>query len=366
MESPFLTNDHRQNSFDSWFLHQGRDFDTVLSSRVSLIRNLDGEPFPQAPQFQPDLQELQQVMELLCSKPWYTHKFHGALFSNLEVRDRELLVERRLASNRILRQNFGAMLLDEQEAMSITLFLQDHFRFSLLRPGFTLEQPYQELIDITQAVEQHYPFATHRDFGFLTSQIDDSGRGLRSSVMLQFTMLQELEDLEPSFFELMKKGYSIRGFTDNKEKDQQGSLGGFYQIYSPSETLSSEAFQFEDMERDIQPLILRERELRDQLKEGRYPWIEDKINRSFGILKYCKLLSAQEAQKRLSFIRLGITLGWIDGLSLEEVSALLILVQDSHIASMMEENEKDHPFLLDERRARFIREVFETGLPYRR
>jgi protein arginine kinase len=257
------------------------------------------------------------------------------------------------------------LLTDPTEELLISLFHQDHFRFHCLAPGQSLLEQLIPLLKLAQEVEEHYPFSKSEKGDYLCARAEEAGLALRASLMAQFIMLQELEELDPHIFQLMKKGYSLRGFTDNRDEDSQSSLGGFYQIYSQARGAEDPQEVLNTMLMDLDPLIQRERDLRQELKQGRFPWVEDRINRSFGILKYCKLISSNEAQKRLSYIRLGVTLGWIDGLSLQEVSAMQILVQDRHICAGFNQAEPG-PFALDEERARFIREVFERGLPYRR
>jgi len=366
MSIPIQINKHQDSHFDSWFLHGETDFDIVISSRAGLHRNLEGHIFPTAPTYKENREELEELLNFLCQLDLNDRVFHGSMFSEISGMDKKLLSERRIISSRTSRERLGALVCDSSESISLSLYHQDHLRFAAIGAGNCITQLTEELNTWAAAVEKAFPFARSDSFGYLTAKVDDSGLGLRISMMLQLILCQELEDLDQYFFQLMKKGYTLRGFTDNKDEDTQSSLGGFYQIYAPSVPGMDSDQMLQEMLLDIQPLLEKERQLRKELKSGRFPWVEDKINRSFGILKYCKLISADEAQKRLSYIRLGITLGWIDGLSLNEVSAMLILVQDAHITAFLEQSKESGPFLKDERRARFIREVFESGLPYRR
>lgn len=366
MSTPIQINNHRDTQFNSWFLHSGEDFDVVLSSRVGINRNLKDTVFPLAPSYKEDPQLMRELMDFLCSESTEDTVFQASPFADMAASDRKLLSERRLISSRSSRERSGALICDVRENLSLSIFHQDHLRFAGIAGGNELQRLYHKVIEWCNRVEKNYPYAQDESLGYLTARVEDCGLGLRLSSMLHLIMTQEMEELDRYFFQLMKKGYTVRGFTDNKEEDSQSSLGGFYQIYAPADQDMSAEQLLEEMEEDLAPLFEKERNLRQDLKSGRFPWVEDKINRSFGILKYCKLISADEAQKRLSYIRLGITLGWVDGLSLDEVSAMLILIQDGHISTLLDQQKDRGPFLRDERRARFIREVFESGLPYRR
>lgn len=59
--------------------------------------------------------------------------------------------------------------------------------------------------------------------------------------------------------------------------------------------------------------------------------IEDKIWRSYGILKHARVLASGEVMNLLSALRLGICLKLFDKVSLNQISELLIVTQPAHL-----------------------------------
>ena len=55
--------------------------------------------------------------------------------------------------------------------------------------------------------------------------------------------------------------------------------------------------------------------------------LEDRIFRSLGTLKYAILMQSKEAAERLSDILLGIYLGFIEGMSIQQIRQLFTWIQ---------------------------------------
>jgi protein arginine kinase len=59
--------------------------------------------------------------------------------------------------------------------------------------------------------------------------------------------------------------------------------------------------------------------------------LEDRVNRSFGILKNARIISSQETIELLSLVRLGSDLGIINELNRRHINELFIVIQPAHL-----------------------------------
>src|SRR5699024_8632976 len=74
-------------------------------------------------------------------------------------------------------------------------------------------------------------------------------------------------------------------------------------------------------------LIEHERRARENLMKQSGTKLEDRVYRSYGILKYSRILESKEAAGCLSDVRLGIDLGLIKDVSQHILHELMVLTQ---------------------------------------
>ena len=93
----------------------------------------------------------------------------------------------------------------------------------------------------------------------------------------------------------------------------------------------------------ISTIIEQERKAREIIKRNEY-LIEDDVYRAYGILKYSRSISVDEALSLLSKVRLGISMEYIKGILLEKITSLMLDVQDNSLQLILKEtieNDKD-------------------------
>ena len=78
-------------------------------------------------------------------------------------------------------------------------------------------------------------------------------------------------------------------------------------------------------------LLLQEREARKVLLRERREQVEDKVGRSFGILKHARIITAEESMRRLSDLRLGLDLGLIVGIEPDQLTKLMIMTRPAFL-----------------------------------
>ena len=85
--------------------------------------------------------------------------------------------------------------------------------------------------------------------------------------------------------------------------------------------------------------------------------IEDKVWRAYGLLRYARSLSFEEAMNLLSGVRLGVGLKLIPGLSVYSLNKLLIFTQPAHLAALVVRSPNDPG--LGAARAAYVRRLLE-------
>ena len=82
--------------------------------------------------------------------------------------------------------------------------------------------------------------------------------------------------------------------------------------------------------------------------------LEDKIFRSFGILKNAHIISSQETVELLSMVRLGVDLEILENINRKSINELFIMIQPAHLQKI--EGKKLSASDRDAKRASLIRE----------
>jgi len=87
-----------------------------------------------------------------------------------------------------------------------------------------------------------------------------------------------------------------------------------------------------DFESSILPKVLEyERKSRHALLTKSRLKVLDRSHRALGTLRSARLMTAEEALKLISRVRLGVLLGLIEDVDLETLSRLILLTQPAHL-----------------------------------
>ncbi len=86
--------------------------------------------------------------------------------------------------------------------------------------------------------------------------------------------------------------------------------------------------------------------------------MEDKVWRAFGLLRYARSLSFEEAMNLLSGVRLGVGMELIPGVGMYTLNKLLVYTQPAHLAVAHGATPADPELPI--RRAEYVRRVLEA------
>lgn len=342
-----------KNALSDWMRGDGPEADIVISSRIRLARNLNSIPFPLIA----TEEQLEQVTESVggITNQSEPQKELGSLtlltMSQLKALEKRVLVEKHLISPNLADESkAGAVILSENESVSIMLNEEDHIRIQCLFPGFQLEGAWNQANSLDDWFESHLDFAFDEKYGFLTSCPTNVGTGLRASVMMHLPALvmgQHMNRILPAINQL---GLVVRGIYG----EGSDALGNIFQISNQITLGRSETEIIEDLANVTKQLIEQERQARKSILESSRLRLEDRIYRSYGILSNARVIESKEATQRLSDVRLGIDLGLIKGTSSTILNELIVLTQPGFLQQYA--GETLSPEQRDERRAKLIRE----------
>lgn len=333
-----------------WLRGTGPNSDIVISSRIRMARNLDKLPFPHWGNQKQALESLVKVEEAI-KKIDYLKTATVFRLSGLDPVDRQFLVERHLMSREHAQKaDNKAVAIDDEEIIAIMINEEDHLRTQVMQSGFNLFEAWNIVNKIDDCLANELPFAFLPEWGYLTACPTNTGTGMRGSVMLHLPALVMTRNIERVLAAIAKLNFATRGLYGEGTQ----ASGNFFQISNQVSLGLSEEEIISNINGLIRQIIEQENQARElMLTKGRAE-LEDRVNRSFGILKSAHIISSQETIELLSMVRLGSDLGLLKDMERSKINELFIITQPAHLQKL--EEKKLSPQERDIRRARLIRE----------
>ena len=324
-----------------WYEKAGSCGDVVVSTRVRLARNLKQYPFPaRASASQREAVERQVKDALLSGNSILSKEFRFIPLENTTQEEAVSLVERHIVSPEFIADRRGkAVLISADESISIMVNEEDHLRIQVLREGFSLKEAAETADRIDTLLSENLDFAFDPELGYLTQCPTNLGTGLRASVMLHLPGLTESGAMSRIASNLSKLGLTIRGTYGEGSK----SIGALYQLSNQITLGLSENEAIENLRAITVQLMEEERKARAQMSEE-IAW-QDKIDRAAGVLKSARVLSSSEFMELLSYIRLGLSTGVLQGVTTQELNALMVNAQPATLMAkagkQLDQNQRD-------------------------
>src|SRR5580700_3662643 len=320
---PRMNLDNLTHTSGEWLRGSGPESDIVISSRIRLARNLAAFPFTnRASSYQKA--EIESQLRERIAKMELEPKLGYVNVPTLSTLDRQFLVERQLISRELAAaEGPRGVALGPQETVSLMVNEEDHVRLQVMRSGFTLDEAWQEIDRVDDVLEQRVNYAFSDEFGYLTACPTNVGTGMRASVMLHLPALVLTKQIEKVFRALQKINLAVRGLYGEGTR----ASGDFYQISNQVTLGKSETTIINEIRDVIPNIIAYERQARQTLTRENHPQVLDKVRRAFGTLGNAMVMTSEETMDLLSSVRLGVNLGLIDMININEVNELFIHTQ---------------------------------------
>jgi protein arginine kinase len=339
-----------------WLRGVGPLHEIVISSRIRLARNLQGFLFlPRAGE--------EMRTEIIDAVVGATR--HAALLrdlihvdvARLDELDRLLLVERHLIS-RQHAEGTGArrVAFQRNESAAIMINEEDHLRIQVMRSGLQINEAWEQINAIDDALEESLSYEFHPQYGYLTACPTNVGTGIRVSVMLHLPALRLTNELEKVGQAARDMKLAVRGLHGEGTE----ALGDFFQVSNQITLGRTEPEIIDDFSRVVIPKIVDyERAARDALLKNRLQALDDKIWRAVGLLKSARLMSSTEAMQYLSHVRRGLHVGRVSSVDLRTLNELFLQIQPAHLQKLHGERLTGEQRSVE--RAAFIRARLNTN-----
>lgn len=311
------------------FLTSGSGDGICISSRIRLSRNLSSAPFPTAASEEDGKRIVEETINA-CRNTKSISRPECLFFeiAELDELERQLLLERRLASNELIKSKLPAALaVSADESCAVMINEEDHLRMQVLKPGFQLEKCWKKVSELDDELGRSLEFAWNNDLGYLTACPTNVGTGMRASVMLHLPGLVMTDQIGATVHGIGKLGMAVRGIYG----EGSGNTGRLFQVSNQITLGESEQSIIEQLSAVIKQLVEYERRARRSLMEKDRFALLDHVGRSFGLLQNGYKLSADEAIEALSGVRLGVDLGLFQHLRIDSVNELFLELNAGHL-----------------------------------
>lgn len=332
----------------NWYIQSGKDSDVVISTRIRFARNIAGYRFNPNKE---EAYEIEKNIEEKANEIGYNLKF--LKLKNMDEITKLSLVEKNIISPELaVKEDKGAILINEEENICVMINEEEHFRIQVFNSGLELENTLNLAIEVDEKIQELFNIAKSKEYGYLTSCPTNLGTGMRVSIMVHLPGLTRTGNIRKILNTITNFGMEIRGIHGENTKSE----GDMYQISNKQTIGVSEEEIIRKLKIITEKIIEQERITRKYLAEDEIE-LEDKVYRSYGILKNCRKISQSEAVKLLTEVKLGTDMGIITEMTDKKVLELYLYIKPANLQKYFgtEMNVKER----DKKRAEMIKKIMQ-------
>lgn len=273
----------------------------IISSRIRLARNLENHVHPlMFPSEQEGYRVINEVQDALSN----------LTLNRLDTMDQQSkmkLVAKHLVSPELVKQPASAVMLNDDESVSVMINEEDHIRIQALGTDLSLKDLYQRASKIDDELDKALDISYDEHLGYLTTCPTNIGTGMRASVMLHLPGLSIMKRMNRIAQTINRFGFTIRGIYG------EGSqvYGHIYQVSNQLTLGKTEEDIIDNLTEVVNQIINEEKQIRERLDKHNSVETLDRVYRSLGVLQNSRIISMEEASYRLSEVKLGIDLNYI-------------------------------------------------------
>ncbi len=307
-----------------WYLGTGAQNDVVISTSIHLARNIKQFPFPASLSMQDKLKVNSIIKNATDEISDYSFNYYE--MKTLSQAEVVSLAERHLVSPEFASSRDGrALLLTEDEAVSVMLNEEDHIRLQVMYAGFALDEAYRTADKIDSQLSEKLQFAFDDRLGYLTQDPTALGTGMKASVVLHLPALVSSSQITKLITTVSKLGLSLRG----SYGEGAAAKGDLFRLSNTITLGISEKAAIENLKSIALQIAAQERVAREEIFKA--PVTEDRIFRAYGVLKYARMIDTSEFMELISLVRLGAVKGIIN-MDCAQIEALMIHMQPATIS----------------------------------
>ena len=329
----------------------------ILSSRSSISRNLSNHKFPSSCSGE----EKDQLIGIVKNSSLKAEDLSQLCFLRLsgmtKVQRQVLLSDYQIDEDFISSLSGRAIMIKprtsiKEDALAIPLCWNDHLKIQCAAPGNTIGHVYEVVGAIEKQFESRLNFSFSKEWGYLTSSPASLGTALEISLLVHLPALAISPDIAEFMKNLSKIGCTVGGYSSSSPE----VTGNIFRISSSRTLGKSEEEIVEEMNAICLNIVDEEESARRKLLKKDRLGAKDNVFRSYGLLKYARILSFEEALELLSILRLGLDLGIIGKIRDFDYFEIINMIGDAHVISSFEMGDSATEDEIDLKRAKLIRD----------
>lgn len=306
-----------------WCEKSGQEVNVVISTRVRSAYNLGDYPLPIEMTIEQRERVEQAVRDavvrgdsFIFNNPWFIS------FDDINQNEAVFLMERRLVSSEFTLTPSGrGLLLTQGETVLVMISEEDYLRTQAMCEGLDLEGVYEMVDRVDTLLGESLHFAFDKGLGYPTQCPTNLGIGMRASLTLHPSVLQESGAMRRVVPSLLRLGLVICGtYGEGSEP-----VRTIYQLSNQVALGLSEQSVIVNLKSTAGQLIVQERVVRTKLVKT--VEAQDQVFRSTGILKNTRILSSDEFMRPISYVRTGVAAGFPTRILYDTVNSLIVQVQ---------------------------------------
>lgn len=339
-----------------WYESEKCENGIIISSRVRLARNLKKYNFYNKLANSEAEKMINDVKNsILEGRTAFGQQFKYAAVNSMDQNEKFAMVEKHIISPELMKSNKPcAVLYKDDETISIMLNEEDHIRIQAISPGDNIDEAFDIADKIDNLIEESVEFAFSEKYGYLTSCPTNVGTGLRASYMMHLPELERTGQIRNVIQAISKFGITVRGIYGEGSE----AMGSIYQVSNQVTLGQSENEIINNLKKVAAIIVQREIELQKKVYESNRDDIEDKIWRSYGILKTARKISGKEAMQLISNLMEGRSMG-IEKLPKCSIGFVELMINIQPAGLQLLNNREMLPSERDKYRAEYIRKTFE-------
>lgn len=295
----------------------------IIMTRIRLARNLVGYPFKIG-----NVAVAKDLVKKVNRALVRSDTFNLLYIDNFNDIKLESMKERHLISQNLIdNREFSAVLINQDQSISVMLNEEDHVRAQCFMRGLRLKEAYDRICKIDDDLAKNVDLAFDDKFGYLTACPSNLGTGLRASVMLFLPALTESGNISDLVSEVSRLGLTVRGLYGEGSQAE----GYMYQVSNEVTLGVSEEQIIESVEQTVLQICEAERNQMKDLYIKNELRTMDKARKSFGVLTNAVMLSYNEFLSHIAQVKLGAMLGMIDINDLPAIDELIIDVRPANV-----------------------------------
>ena len=323
----------------NWYLQSGKDSDVVTSTRIRIARNIKDNKFKNKMSKEEKETVIDKIENIL---PQIGYGLKLIRLKDLDNLNLLSLIEKHLISPNfaVNSKETGAILINADENICIMINEEDHIRIQVFASGLELDNSLNLANEIEKGMGNLINYAFSEKYGYLTENMTNVGTGLRASVMVHLPALTATRNIDKVLDVVNGFGMNIRGLYGDGSETQ----GNVYQISNKQSLGISDKEIINNLKLITNKIIEQERMARKYLAKKSME-LEDRVYRAYGILANCRKVSANEAKKLISDVKLGTDLGIIKEMNDLKVNKLDLYTKSASlqlfIGQTLNENERE-------------------------